>query len=178
MAASQRERQRALARRLERTGAELTRKFRDALTLAASALAREAARDAGRRRERLAAAAQRWGTTLRAEGRRGRERAGRLPVIEGRLRKGFGDALLRRRVRFDAVAQLFGAVNYHGVLARGFALVRDERDAPIKRVSEISPPQPIKIQFADGEIAATAGGPGAVRRARRKTVDDDQSTLF
>ena len=86
--------------------------------------------------------------------------------------------MLRRRVRFAALAQLLGAVSYRGVLARGFALVRDEREAPIKRASEISPPQPIRIQFADGEIAATAGPPGVARRARRKPVDEDQSTLF
>ena len=113
-------------------------------------------------------AAQRWAATLRAEARRGRERAAALPVIEGRLRKAFGDAVLRRRVRFAALAQLLGAVSYRGVLARGFALVRDERDAPIKRAAEISPPQSIRIQFADGEIAATAGAPGAVEARAAK----------
>jgi exodeoxyribonuclease VII large subunit len=155
-AASLRERHRALARRLERAGAELTR----------------------RRRERLAVAAQRWATTLRAEGRRARERADALPVIEARLQKAFGDAVLRRRVRLGALAKLLGAVSYRGVLERGFALVRDQRDAPIKRAAEISPPQAIKIQFADGEVAATAGGAGPLKRARRSAVEDDQSTLF
>ena len=156
----------------------MTRRFRDALAPASSGLAREIRRDAQRRRDRLAIAGQRWAATLRAERRRGRERASLLPAVETRLRKAFQDALLRRRVRLAAVAQLFGAVSYRGVLARGFALVRDERDAPIKRAAEISPPQSIRIQFFDGEIAVTAGAPGGVRRARRKTVDDDQSTLF
>ena len=64
------------------------------------------------------------------------------------------------------------------IVAAALCPTRDERDAPIKRASEISPPQPIRIQFADGEIAATAGAPGVARRARRKPVDEDQSTLF
>ena len=155
---------RIVAHRCAATASRSRRRSASRLTARASAI------EAGERESR--------GRRVNSAPDRSSRRASVLPVIEGRLRKAFHDAVLRRRARFAAVAQLFGAVNYRGVLARGFALVRDERDAPIKRAAKISPPQSIKIQFADGEVAATAGAPPSARRARRKTADDDQSRLF
>jgi exodeoxyribonuclease VII large subunit len=67
------------------------------------------------------------------------------------------------------------------VLARGFALVRDEGRAPLRRAKAIAPHQALRIEFADGEIAATAdgsaGGPTA-RRAKGRARKDEQGSLF
>jgi exodeoxyribonuclease VII large subunit len=181
-AATSRERYRALEQRLARAGGGLTQRFREALAQAANAQAREARRDAERRVDRLAAAAKRWSATLTAERRRTRERASAAPILEGRLRRAFRDAVLRRRAALTAVAQVLGAVGYRNVLARGFALVRNEKGAPLRRAAEIGFPQTLRIEFADGEIAATTSPlPGAKRpptRAARRKRDDDQASLF
>jgi exodeoxyribonuclease VII large subunit len=86
----------------------------------------------------------------------------------------------RRRARLTAATQVLSAVSYRSVLARGFALVRDSAGAPLPRAAGIGPHQPLRIQFADGEIAATADGPGAApsRRARARARSDEQGSLF
>ena len=172
------ERRRALAGRLARAGEQLTRRFRDALGQSTVALARVASRDSRRRAERLAAATRRWEALLSAERRRARERAQALPGLEIRLRRAFADSLRRRRDRVASATQLLGAVSYRSVLARGFALVKDEKGRPLHRAADVLPPQSLKIQFADGEIDATAGGPGAPRKPAKAKKPADAPTLF
>jgi len=119
-----------------------------------------------------------------AESRRARERATAAPVLEGRLRRAFREAVLRRRARLTAVAQVLGAVGYRNVLARGFALVRNEMGAPLRSAAEIGFPQTLRIEFFDGEVGATTGAHAGAKRpfgkpARRKRAgDDDQTSLF
>jgi exodeoxyribonuclease VII large subunit len=178
-AAAARERHRALARRLARAGQGLTRRFRDALSRAASAQAREFPRDAQRRADRLAAATRRWNAALLAEGRRARERASAPARLEARLRRAFGDASARARARLTSAAQILAAVGYKSVLARGYALVRDESGAPVRRAAEIVAPAALRVEFADGDISVTAGGKVAgTKPSRRKRVAADQTTLF
>jgi exodeoxyribonuclease VII large subunit len=118
-----------------------------------------------------------------AERRRARERANVASVVEGRLRRAFRDSVLRRRAGLTALAQVLGAVGYRNVLARGFALVRDETGAPLRRAAEIGFPQKLRIEFADGEIAATTQAPRDAKRppgrtGRRGRGDDEQASLF
>ena len=49
-------------------------------------------------------------------------------------------------------------MSYRGVLSRGFALVRDEEQRPLRRASEVRQAQRLEIEFADGKIGAIAGG--------------------
>ena len=86
-----------------------------------------------------------------AESRRTRERATAAPALEGRLRRAFREAVLRRRARLTAVAQVLGAVGYRNVLARGFALVRDEVGAPLRRAAEVGFPRSLQFEFFDEE---------------------------
>jgi exodeoxyribonuclease VII large subunit len=46
------------------------------------------------------------------------------------------------------------------VLARGFALVRDEAGAPLRSASAVASGARLDIEFADGRVAATAGEGG------------------
>jgi exodeoxyribonuclease VII large subunit len=182
-AAAARERHRAAAQRLARAGAGLTQQFRQALVQAATAHARETRRDALRRSDRLSGASKRWSAALMAESRRARERASAAPILEGRLRRAFRDAVLRRRTALASLAQVLGAVGYRNVLARGYALIRDETGAPLRRAVEIGFPQSLRIEFFDGEIAAVTGAPLGAKRAlgkpaRRKRGGDDQASLF
>ena len=49
-------------------------------------------------------------------------------------------------------------MSYRGVLSRGFALVRDEEQRPLRRASDVKQAQRLEIEFADGKIGAAAGG--------------------
>ncbi len=179
--AGMRERQRGLAQRLARAGRALTTRPWDALRKAANDFLREARRERRAREDRLAAAARRFGALTGLEGRRAGERSRMLAQIEGRLRRAFAEAQRRRRTRLAAAAQVLSAVSYRSVLARGFALVRDAAGAPLRRASAIAPHQPLRIEFADGEIAASADGPAGeapARRGKARARKDEQGSLF
>jgi len=75
--------------------------------------------------------------------------------------------------------------------SRGFALVRDEAGAPLRRAAEVRPAQALKIEFADGEVTALAKGrstlreappleglPARPRRGRREKEGEGQGSLF
>jgi exodeoxyribonuclease VII large subunit len=176
-----RERQRGFAQRLARAGAALAVRPREALQKAATDFLREARRERRAREDRLAAAARRLGALTLMERRRAGERTRTLAQIEARLRRAFAEAQQRRLTRLAAAAQVLSAVSYRSVLERGFALVRDAAGAPLPRASAIAPHQPLRIEFADGEIAASADGGGgepATRRAKPRTHRDDQGSLF
>jgi exodeoxyribonuclease VII large subunit len=51
---------------------------------------------------------------------------------------------------------LLAALSYRGVLARGFALVRDEQGLPVHAATAIGPGARLELEFADGRVAATA----------------------
>ena len=69
--------------------------------------------------------------------------------------------LERRAGRVLAAGQLLAAFSYHGVLARGFALVRDGAGHPLRSAAAVSAGMLVNIEFADGRVAATADGKGA-----------------
>jgi exodeoxyribonuclease VII large subunit len=51
---------------------------------------------------------------------------------------------------------LLAALSYRSVLARGFALVRDEAGHPLHAASSIGPGARLDLEFSDGRVAATA----------------------
>jgi exodeoxyribonuclease VII large subunit len=51
---------------------------------------------------------------------------------------------------------LLSALSYRGVLARGFALVRDEHGHAVHAAASVGPNAHLSIEFADGRVAATA----------------------
>ena len=65
-------------------------------------------------------------------------------------------ALQSFKDRLASEAKLFAALNYTSVLARGFAIVLDLNDQPIKLAASVSPGQALKIQFADDKLNVTA----------------------
>ncbi len=169
----QRDRVRAPALRLARLRPMLVERPRQAADAAMRAFAREAAMEARRRGER-------------AQG---------LLRLQARLRRAFGEPLESRRARVAATAQMLDAVSYHGVLERGFALVRDEAMRPRRRAAEIRVAEPLRIEFADGVVAAVAEGraptpseasvraapdavPAKPKRDRPRDGSEGQGTLF
>jgi exodeoxyribonuclease VII large subunit len=94
--------------------------------------------------------------------------------------------ILQRAATLDRAAQLLDAFSYRGVLARGFALVRDSGRRPLRSAVEVTPGLDLEIEFADGAVAARAQGapttfapPRIARpRTKRSAGDPGQGNLF
>ncbi len=122
--------------------------------------------------------------------RRRAETAEALAGLGARLDRLFLEGVRNRRAQLSGATQLLEAVSYRGVLARGFALVRDEAGLPLRRAAEIREGQALRIEFADGELSAAAGAgrpsPEArasadatrLKRARRRRNGEAQGSLF
>ena len=71
-------------------------------------------------------------------------------------------ALLHQRAaRVERAERLLAAFSYRGVLARGFALVRDGAGQPLRSAAAVTARMRLEIEFSDGRVAATADGDGA-----------------
>jgi len=57
--------------------------------------------------------------------------------------------------------QVLTALSYQGVLARGFALVRDAAGRPLRTAASISAGLALDIEFSDGHVGAVATSGGA-----------------
>ena len=79
-----------------------------------------------------------------------------------------GDLVERGRMRLESLSGLLDSYSYERVLGRGFALVRDRADRPITSAAAVTPGLGLKIQFGDGEVAATADGHGMAPRKPRR----------
>jgi exodeoxyribonuclease VII large subunit len=80
----------------------------------------------------------------------------RVMDINSRMARALTVLLRRRRDKFEAEAKLFGSLNYRSVLARGFAVIRDEAGKPIRQASAVHHSARLDIEFVDGHIGAVA----------------------
>ena len=145
-----------------------------------------------RRRERFSGMAQRLRASLtanitaaRTQLARQRERVG---VFAARAERAVGVILDQRAMRFERAGQLLTAFSYRGVLARGFALVRDAAGLPLRAAASVSPGMRLDIEFADGRVGAVAGDarvtpeaePPPLRPRRRRPAGsgEGQGSLF
>jgi exodeoxyribonuclease VII large subunit len=143
---------------------------------------RQAVRMLGERRgERFAAVAARLALALRANAeahrtriRRERER---VEALSERALRALRTLVDRRSAAVAHAGQVLAALSYHGVLARGFALVRDPDGKPLRAAAAVSPGLRLDIEFADGRVAAVAEAPGRPR-GRRGSGDSGQGSLF
>ena len=95
---------------------------------------------------------------------RQRERTHRLAERAGRA---LATLLQRLDARVENSGKLLSALSYRGVLARGFALVRDEAGHPLHAADAIGPGARVEIEFADGRVGATADADRAAPTAKR-----------
>jgi len=84
---------------------------------------------------------------------RNRERTHRLAE---RARRALSTVLQRLDARVTHSGQLLTALSYRSVLARGFALVRNEAGHALHAASSIGPGTRLDLEFSDGRVAATA----------------------
>jgi exodeoxyribonuclease VII large subunit len=128
--------------------------------------------------QRLAAARLAYVNTRRHEiGRAGE----RVESFGDRIRLAIAALVGRCDARLERAERLLEAVSYRGVLARGFALVRDGKGVPIRTAAAINPGLALDIEFTDGRVPATAGvariRPPSTRR-RRGGGNEGQGNLF
>jgi exodeoxyribonuclease VII large subunit len=74
----------------------------------------------------------------------------------------------RRTDRLRSAGQLLAAFSYRGVLARGFALVRDGEGHPLRSAAAVAGHMKLDIEFADGRVGAVADGEGKPQSAAAK----------
>src|SRR5665213_188913 len=67
----------------------------------------------------------------------------------------------KKAQRLKSTGQLLAAFSYRGVLARGFALVRDGGGRPLRSAGAVSSGARLEIEFSDGRVGVTADGEGA-----------------
>ena len=93
----------------------------------------------------------------RAETARDGDRLAALALRLSGAATRFGE---RRRDRLTALAGLLGSLSYRSVLARGFALVRDEAGASVHGATTLREAQRLVLEFSDGSIGVVTDGGG------------------
>ena len=85
---------------------------------------------------------------------------------------------------------MLNALSHRGVLARGFALVRDLAGRPLRQAAAVSAGMRLDVEFSDGHVRALAEGsspaaadkpqsaPTARPRTRRGGGEPGQGSLF
>ncbi len=80
------------------------------------------------------------------------EQRRRLTDQNSRMARALNQTVSRKKDRLQAEAKLFGSLNYRSVLARGFAVVRDAQNKPMRGVSGVSPNAALEIEMVDGRL--------------------------
>ncbi len=201
---------RALARALPAPEAVLSGP-RQRLDIAATRLAPALARNARSHEMRLAGLVQRLsrhspsarlaGYAARIDGLSNRLRAGRDALLRAerlrvsratervgdlaqRSRRAFAQGVTRRRDGLGSLWALMRSLGPESVLARGYALVRDEAGALIRGIAQAHAGQVLSVQVSDGRFAVTvSGGAGAppprpARPPRKEALKAGQGDLF
>jgi exodeoxyribonuclease VII large subunit len=91
----------------------------------------------------------------------------RLGGLGQRMANGVRTQIAARRAQIKTLGQLLGSLGYRQVLARGFALVRDADQKPLRMATQIADGALLDIEFSDGHKLAVAGEPQAAGSARR-----------
>jgi exodeoxyribonuclease VII large subunit len=147
-----------------------------------------------RRQERLTSATARLRAGLRANAEAHRNRIGRqrerIVALAERCRRAASLSLRQRATTVERCGHLLTALSHRGVLARGFALVRDRRGRPLRQAAAVSSGMQLDIEFADGWVRAQAEGAFGTAsdkteiatfrkpRSRRDSGDSGQGSLF
>lgn len=104
---------------------------------------------------------------------RSRERTLRLGE---RANRALATTLQRLEARIAHDGKLLSALSYRSVLARGYALVRDEVGHPVRAAAEIASGSRLDLEFSDGRVAATADADRSqVTRAQRSKTAPRES---
>ena len=119
--------------------------------------------------------------------KRHQDRIGRArDRVEGsakQLRASMSRTLQNRRDRLQGIWALVASLGPQSVLARGYALIRDEAGGLVRSTAQVSPGQVLDIQLADGQFGAVASGGGEpparpAKPVRKLPKKPEQGDLF
>ncbi|WP_297322190.1 exodeoxyribonuclease VII large subunit [uncultured Bartonella sp.] len=102
-------------------------------------------------------------------------------VYQMRLQNAFGLIVEKKRQQLDLSARLLETVSFKSVLDRGFALVLDEDEKPVKRAGQIPDNGFLQIKFADAMVDAKVVGQNTKRIKKTKhhlCDENNQGDLF
>ncbi len=107
----------------------------------------------------------------------------RVAETHARLLPAFRRGQARRSDKLDAMWKLATSLSHVQTLARGFALVRDAGGHAVRAAASVAPGARLVMQFADGQVGATADGEAARSVAARprpakKAAGPGQGSLF
>jgi exodeoxyribonuclease VII large subunit len=104
----------------------------------------------------------------------------RLGLIHGRLHHAFRSITQRRQERVTSLTQLFESLSYKAVLSRGYAIVRNAQNEPVRLGAQLNRGDLVSVQFADKAVQATVGEGAApdAARPRKAPPKADQGSLF
>lgn len=84
-----------------------------------------------------------------------------LSALDRRAGQALANRIQARRRHLDAEGKMLRTLSYQSVLARGYALVRDNEGRMVRLASAVQPGDLLSIEFGDGRVAAQAGEAGA-----------------
>jgi len=133
-----------------------------------------------RKREALNLRASRL--TVSGIARQRRLGADQLQGLSARLVRALDLRLADARNTLDQKGRLLKTLSYEAVLDRGFALVRDENDLPVKRAGEVKKGAALTIEFSGrervGVIATDGSAPAKPKTAAKPKKPPQQGDLF
>ena len=120
---------------------------------------------------------------LAVQGERGRLDKARLRLdqISGRLAPAMTRLLADHGRAVESHGKLLESYSYRGVLARGFAVLRDADGAPLQSVRQVEAGATLKVELQDGQVAVVADGtppPKAVKPVKAPAADGRQGSLL
>ncbi|PKP99918.1 MAG: exodeoxyribonuclease VII large subunit, partial [Alphaproteobacteria bacterium HGW-Alphaproteobacteria-12] len=83
--------------------------------------------------------------------------------------------------RLDGTGKLLESYSYHGVLKRGYAVVRDAEGKPVRMAAGQNAGDALDIEFADGRLGAVVapgGAPKPQAKKAAKKVEGKQGSLL
>jgi exodeoxyribonuclease VII large subunit len=103
----------------------------------------------------------------------------RLDDFERRSDKALEIRLHRRGDQINAVWRLAESLSHKRVLARGFALVKDEKGDMVRTAAQVTPGQHLIVEFADAKVAVqeTSAGPTPAK-PKSRPASSSQGALF
>jgi exodeoxyribonuclease VII large subunit len=147
---------------------------RQRLSSGGEQLTRSARATLRQRRDRFGNIETRLVASLRANAQAHRSRVlrerDRANGLFERSQRALAMLITQRKARIGHAAQLLGALSYRGVLARGFALVRDAHGTPLHNAAQVASGTRLNIEFADGRVGATADGAAVPDQVESKAL--------
>jgi exodeoxyribonuclease VII large subunit len=113
---------------------------------------------------------------LRAELRHSRSQ---LAPLAANLLTSVTQAMADRRSALSQSSKLLLSLSYKNVLARGYAVIKDEAGNLVQDKAALSPGDAVAIEFADGAVGATIAGSPVIKKKPRPPSDGGtQESLF